>query len=255
MKKFYECIKFKTFIVLSILATITACNNNSTTSQSSANSINETFVEDSINKAKADSIKQIKEYQDSVRQDSIRNDSIIRNRITPDLALFELKGPVKSVNKGYIAFFTENGANFDKDGNLTSINKSYANDGYKLKRDSKNRIKSIICVEDPSWPHKSSDNIKYNDQNLPIECYTLLLESDGTDKYFYKNGVITSKTAIFSGEGDYGNGKSTITYTYLEYDHYGNWTKRKVHDKFKDDFGEGNYNKTSIQTRKIKYYK
>ena len=65
-------------------------------------------VQDSL---RQDSIKKIEAINDSLRRDSIakdsiRQDSLWRYRVTPDLATFDLRGPVKSVSSKKITTTT-----------------------------------------------------------------------------------------------------------------------------------------------------
>ena len=52
--------------------------------------------------------------------------AIGKNKSTSDLALFELKGPVKSVSKGFLmGGIDDNGCTFNKKGLIIKINKPY----------------------------------------------------------------------------------------------------------------------------------
>ena len=249
--KIFNATKLTATIVLSVAIMVSACA--IAQQQGSETQQQEQARQDSINKAleqmRQDSINKAIEQ---IKLDSIREDSIRRNRVTPDLALFELHGPVKSVNKGYITGFADNGANFDKDGKVTSLNKiSYINKRGNITRDANGRIKSISCREEEGWPTISSDNITYDGNNLPIKIYGKYLESTGNSSLKYNNGLLASETNNFDGEGDIT--KSTITYTYLKFDKYGNWTSRKA--SFKNYDYEGYCNSHSeTQTRTITYY-
>ena len=83
-------------------------------------------VQDSL---RQDSIKKVEEFNDSIRRDSIakdsiRQDSMWRYRETPDLAIFELHGPVKSVSYSQGCLPSEmcelKYITFNKEGILTS---------------------------------------------------------------------------------------------------------------------------------------
>lgn len=238
-------------VSIAILVLFSACNNNA----SQQDAAKDAALRDSLEQVKLDSLKQVKiDSIAKIKEDSIRQDSIRRNRVTPDLALFELKGPVKSVNKGYIIVGTDNGAAFDQNGNITYINKS--RDGFTYKAKRKNGIISKLTSYDSDFGEEVYSKITYNSNNKPIKNVFYAQNYGGTNVISYANGNISS--VKFSGGGDYDT-NSNDTYTYIEFDQYGNWTKRTCTTKStiyafdSKDVMSSNKN-TETQTRKITYY-
>lgn len=236
LQSFCFCFIASTFIIA------TASCGNSKGGETNEDSINQAHI-DSINQEKKDSINQAK-------TDSIREDSIRRNRVTPDLALFELKGPVKSVDKNFISIAYSGGANFDKDGNITSLT-----NGAKFKRTSDGKINRL-----------SSDKISYNKDSQPISFSWSNSMGEGSSKNrscTYTDGKLSSYFEKQEGvEGSFHVSKINASYTYLEYDNYGNWTKRRVNivDKNtnENETQDGEVTRTlrsnKTQTRVITYY-
>ena len=215
---------------------------------------------ESLAKARQDSIA--KAYQDSIvkaREDSItkaRQDSIARRtRVTPDLALFELHGPVKSVTfKDRDLFHNNEGftlqLSYAENGKLKAIN------GCTFNRDANGRIKSIktymIGEEDDFY-------ITYDKNNRPIKIFNEGLEWDGTITYKYNaSGFIVSENSYYGGEGCYG--RTLNQYSNFNVDKYGNWTSRTSSTAYKEWYDGGeepmSYSNggTGTEYRTITYY-
>ena len=251
--KIFNATKLTATIVLSVAIMFSACDN--AKQQGTETQQQEQARQDSINKAleqmRQDSINKAIEQ---IKLDSIREDSIRRNRVTPDLALFELKGPVKSVNKGYIINGTENGASFDRDGNISHLNKSYNGYTYKFKRGQNGLIYKLTSY-DPDADEQAYSKITYDNKNRPIKNEYYASYTGGSYSFSYTGDKIS--LVKFFGGSDY-DIKSNYTYTYINFDKYGNWTKRKVSIKSTiynwDNTVMLSDNNSKTQSRKITYY-
>lgn len=190
-----------------------SCGNSEKAGQS------EKSVEDSL---RADSIKKVEmaieaQRQDSIRQDSIRQDSLRRYRVTPDLALFNLHGPVKSVtfNKGYYGEELRS-ATFSEDGTLQSTG------SFKMKRNGNGLVTYLsghYCGLTDNY------SISYKG-NKPISVRNEGHEWGGTSYLTYNNdGFVASESK--SGVAECYTIKTSIKYKYTNVDKYGNWTARK----------------------------
>lgn len=186
---------------------------------------------------------------------SIHEETVNNCRVTPDLALFELKGPVKSVNKGYIIEGADNGATFDRNGRISSINTNSDGFTYDIKRANNGLIYKLSSY-DTDFEEEIYSEITYDSHNRPIKNEFYAQNSGGSKILSYATDKINS--IEFSGGGDY-DAKSTETFKYLEFDQYGNWTKRECITEstiYKWDNTVMQSNKdTEIQTRVITYYK
>ena len=109
-------------------------------------------VQDSL---RQDSIKKVEAFNDSIRRDSIvkdsiRQDSMWRYRVTPDLATFDLRGPVKSVNAQNSNNVMEHrhslcfNVSFSEKGDALKVSDGYNN--FSIKRDASGRIKSLNTI-------------------------------------------------------------------------------------------------------------
>ena len=222
---------------------------------------------ESLAKARQDSIA--KAYQDSIvkaREDSVvkaRQDSIARRtRVTPDLALFELHGPVKSVTFKNRYLFHNNDEftlqlSYTEDGKLKSINyNGYDyNKNCQFNRDGNGRIKKIIT----SFNEKDDFYITYDKNNRPIKIFNEGLEWDGTITYKYNaSGFIVSENSYSGGEGCYG--RTLNQYSNFNVDKYGNWTSRTSSTAYKEWYDGGeepmSYSNggTGTEYRTITYY-
>ncbi len=149
-----------------------------------------------------------------------------------DLGSYDLRGPVKRVDYG------EWSAAFNEQGQLTHENGERLENVFPggVKRDKNGRLKE--CNADGY----GSRYYTYNDRGLPIE-----INEDGYARqmtYDDEGYLKTEKATVAPEMGDEGGEPEVITstYTIVEKDSHGNWTKRK------DQMG-------NITTRSITYYK
>lgn len=170
--------------------------------------------------------------EDTNEQDEV----IVDNRPgRGELGIFDLRGPVKSV-KWKKTYGTES-YTFDKNGFWLSINGESLQSYFlsEIKRDSKNRI---IYGSPDAY---GVENYVYNDQGLATSIYgdgfsrDLTYDSDG----YVKKEV--QYTAPEMGDDESDGETRVVTFTILEKDAVGNWTKRRASDGF-------------VETRKITYY-
>ena len=236
-----------------------SCGNSEKAGQS------EKSVEDSL---RADSIKKVEmaieaQRQDSIRQDSIRQDSMWRYRSTPDLAIYELHGPVKSVtyhnfDGNYVTSMDDPGVLFSyyngsktyyyrEDGTLKGVT------NYKINRDANGRIKSVKSNERLEFDDYT---ISYDKQNRPIKIQNSGMEWGYTITYKYDKygNVISDRNdgGMESFSWDYNS-----AFTYKEFDDFGNWTKRNRSTKCRNyECDELVSTKTTnaIESRTITYY-
>lgn len=193
------------------------------------------------------SAKREQEIRDSLRADSIMKDSIIRAkidsirkdsmwryRVTPDLALFELHGPVKSVSSSEWEMFSYevNTITFDEVGRLTSVHP------YKIFRDKSDRVNALKYItngfEEDAW------YFTYNLQNQATKVRNQGYEWGGTTSYKYgEDGFASSSYSSGSGEGM--SWEISVAYKYQDLDDFGNWTTRK-------------YTRTSLETDECEEY-
>ena len=196
--------------------------------------------QDSIDKARQDSI-------DKARQDSIdkaRQDSIKRvNRVTPDLAFFNLHGPVKTLKD-------EDGKTweFTPEGNLKTTPSNFT-------RDSKGYI-VMETVDSEEWHFFNEKRyFRYNDK---MQIYHIDLDGyEGGGKIDY---TYDSRGLVVRDHTEYEYDELTIykaKYTYTNIDKYGNWTTRNwivydTSDGEEASFENSLYDGTEYRT--ITYY-
>ena len=219
-------------------------------------------VQDSL---RQDSIKKVEEFNDSIRRDSIakdsiRQDSMWRYRVTPDLAMFNLHGPVKSV-KGPELQFKENPGNvkvnFSKSGGITSI-VSPINEKYSIKRGSDGRINKITTTAAYNslnlYEYKYDGNGRLKKINSKEDYSQWDCIDEATTTIFYnKKGEIV-KEKVVGGDVECGYSEDRA-YTILNVDEYGNWTKRNAYVVNVVDWdGLHTTKKSRIETRTITYY-
>ena len=226
---------------------------------------------ESLAKARQDSIRQDSIRQESLRRDSIRQDSMWRYRVTPDLATFDLHGPVKSVSskkrESWDGVLSLN-VSFSESGNVQRVT-----DGdvvYTISRDTQGRIKTMTCPFLGGPYTRDVYSYKYNDAgSLQKETLNANYDGEGTldiSSDYDSNGNIVKE--VLDREWDGGGFYSTSTYKITQKDEYGNWIKRAKTIKYKDvideDFLELNKDtsrpsivtgtKTVTETRTITYY-
>ena len=243
-------------LILFIVTCVVSCSNNeqNTTSQTENNTDNNVAA-DSIAKINADSIAKI-EAIEKAKADSIakaKADSLEKiNNPHPDLKLFDLRGPVKSCKSDESHRNIYRDITFNPNGSLASIsfklfNKIHKNSngltthlsGKFYDDDFEEWVKTEVkFITDSSGKviklRKSFNGSTYYNGGNWDEIYT-----------FDSNGRLSKITT--HGLTD---GTETISFTYLEFDKYNNWIKRKF---------QGYYNSKpaalgGIETRTITYY-
>ena len=230
------------FLLVAVCATIVmSCGGNSAQ--------REQEIRDSL---RADSIMKDSIRREQIKLDSIRQDSMWRYRVTPDLALFEIHGPVKSVvYNDFIFSYEVKIITFNEAGYLTSVNP------YKISRDDSNRVKSLIYYSggyaEDAW------YFTYNSLNQATKHRNQGYEWGGTTSYKYnEDGFVSS--GYSSGEGEGTGWETSLVYKYQNLDDFGNWTSRKCTRTTKEtDYCEEypvptKSTSTSTETRKITYY-
>ena len=226
-----------------------------------------------------DSIKKIEAINDSLRRDSIakdsiRQDSLWRYRVTPDLATFDLRGPVKSVSSKKITTTTDGGVwshlkmSFSESGKVQRV--TDGNVAYTISRDAQGRIKTMTCPFLDGLYTRDVYSYKYNDAgSLQKETLKANYDGEGTldiSCEYDSNGNIVKEK--LDREWDGGGFYSSSTYKITQKDEYGNWIKRTKTIKYKDEIAEEflelyeNYSRPSVVTgtktitesRTITYY-
>lgn len=163
------------------------------------------------------------EVEDSflIMADSMAVDPVVSNDVISrgDLGIFELRGPVKKCvfkYEGYsvTCFFSEEGIWLSENGQ--SLSSMYPGE---IKRDKKGRLISA-CNEGDIFI-----GYEYDERGLVVKSY------DGGEsiKYYDADGYLKkSKETVYPDMGsEDAPEKYTMTYSILEKDSYGNWTKRK----------------------------
>ena len=231
--------------------------------------------QDSIKKVESfnDSIRRDSVRRDSIAKDSIRQDSLWRYRVTPDLATFDLHGPVKSVSGKKITITTEGGEwmhlkmSFSESGNVQRV--TDGNVAYTISRDAQGRIKTMTCPFLDGLYTRDVYSYKYNDAgSLQKETLKANYDGEGTleiSSEYDSNGNIVKEKLDRGWDG--GGFYSTSTYKITQKDEYGNWIKRtktiKYIDEVCEEFLEFEENprpsivkgtKTVTETRTITYY-
>lgn len=167
---------------------------------------------------------------------------------TPDLALFDLQGHVKSCKKGNAVL------KFDENGKLTSYKLADINMMKALKRKDNVIVKYGFDAgdEESLWyaVEWDAERVKHASE---YNC-------EGAVEYDYKYGPLpeqNNKEVLLSTEqkGEGYNWSGTTTYTYEEFDVNGNWVKRTATDDLYCDYDEHNTSTgTTSETRTIEYY-
>ena len=221
--------------------------------------VRDSLLQDSIKKVEAfnDSVRRDSIRRDSIVKDSIRQDSLWRYRTTPDLAIFELHGPVKSVTYSEGCLPSEMTAlkyiTFNKEGQLTSAAP------LKIIRNKSGKISSLKLIEhhDPSWEVESF-TFSYDSQNRLAKLVNQGYEWGSTTTFKYGgNGNV--KSVYLSANNEVGGWYTSISYKYLKEDRFGNWIKRsctyttitEACDEYPE---ETRTTSTYSETRTITYY-
>lgn len=166
-----------------------------------------------------------------------------------DLSFFELHGHVKKLKIGKVTY------TFSIDGTLTSasgidpfdsFDDDYDNLGdiiYEIphfSRDSEGYI-----VEAASRGAAGIDNYKWQNGRLMVHISGSGSYEDRMAYHYDDNGRITSTTGKYNCEEE--TGSISCTYTYIDEDMHGNWTKRKAVTKSVET-------NTTTESRSITYY-
>ena len=179
--------------------------------------------QDSIANARQDSIR-----RDSIVKDSICQDSMWRYRVTPDLALFNLHGPVKSVKNQPMGIYGDlYNVNFSESGEVKSISSSGSKVSFS--RGANGYISKVTSAY--TLNNYTSYSFKYDGVGRPITTsyknvdYDISNSFNATLSYDKDGHLIRESGRGGDVEGDYKrDNKNTI----LKVDEFGNWTKRKV---------------------------
>lgn len=193
---------------------------------------------------------------DAIRVDSGKVADTIRGQQTeiltsPDLTMFELRGPVHKcfVGNGDVVYL------YDKEGNLTNAEQVL---GDKIWRDKQGRIVKFGSGE----PNVMDGEVDYEELTWTDDNHVKTDASDGPEggtlKTFYYSEPTGEKPMLVEKEKIQAWGwcySGTITYTDYEIDKYGNWIKRKAHQKLRcDEDGGETLNNTETNSRRIEYY-
>lgn len=198
---------------------------------------------------------------------------------TPDLAFNDLRGPVQYVtlnndwdgSGGYEVsqyFYTDDGKwlNIPKwQGDEKTRFNNYSGEKYE-----KDANGYVVMIREAYWgdegdgggPSTTSiewDNGKMTARHMKSNYsdgdYWNYASSD-TDYTYDEKGLLTKEEQRSSYSSNWGSNESseTITYSYVDFDKYGNWTKRIVNTK--SQYGNDKpYTNSYTQTRDITYYK
>ena len=160
--------------------TMTVSCGSSNDSAQGEQELQDSLRQDSIKKveAKNDSLR-----RDSIVKDSIRQDSIWRYRVTPDLATFDLHGPVKSVSSKKRASLEDGvlslNVSFSESGNVQRV--TDGNVAYTISRDAQGRIKTMTCPFLGGPYTRDVYSYKYNDAgSLQKENLNANYDGEGT---------------------------------------------------------------------------
>ncbi len=195
------------------------------------------------------------------------------NYMHPDTQMFELFGMVKSMtltkyydvsSEGEIKdksnSFVEKKLFFTRSGEFDIYNKDFEwrLTNPQFDRSSELKVSKVTWhVED--FDMNLSDTYEYNSHGMVSKLESEGVENFSTITFKYDNNT----NLISSHDESVGEGSifcTDITYTILEKDAQGNWTKRllKCDEKTGDDDGSGKYTESStyyeVETREIEYY-
>lgn len=217
--------------------------------------------------------KQAKEAQESAKEkanaaalaekqrlaeeaEGARQDSIWNNFITPDLALFNVKGHVKEIKTNsnvqpFLFLPFDIAIKFDKNGkciNLESIMNSWGDTKAVITRNHDGFVTRI----DMPMPAVSG-YLEFKWSGNEIKAVTYWYFDGATQNYTYKDGVIHSMNEESGGEG--GSSSTKVIFTY-QFDEHGNWISGTgeggVFNNEDSEVSSENYNSTF--SRQISYY-
>lgn len=157
-----------------------------------------------------------------------------KNFLSSDLRMHDLRGSVKSV--WWYDDETEKDArflSFSKQGKWTTVNGKYLKYYFKgVKRDSKGRIVKTLNGQDDdldnaNYSYDSKGNVSYLHREYGLDGYskeTFSYGYDDSNRYCLKTSRLIENMGYDSADEP----PVTFTYTILECDRNGNWTRRKV---------------------------
>lgn len=195
-----------------------------------------------------------------------------RNLLTPDLAYNDLKGPVEFVRQGsdygYGTYF-DTEYFYSPEGEWINIPRWKEGEASHFSSQSDKYWKDangyIIAISDWSgdsgYTTRTSINwedgkVVSRDESSETNSYDYYSSSNTTTDYIYDDkGLLNKAERNYSYSSYYGGGNysDTYVYSYLEFDDYGNWTKRNVSDRYSNNEGYTNTN-SYVEVREIKYY-
>lgn len=162
---------------------------------------------------------------------------------TPDQSLFDVKGPVKTINytQGFVASYNQI-VYIDESRdlvNFTSDGKWQPSSRYSVSRDAKGRITNVVRLQDKivneyTWNGSTINTIKVYSQSKKNVSSTAKLTRD-------QNNLVNGYTAIIVFPGN--NGKENVQVKILSKDKHGNWTRRRFRTR----------QETRIEERVIEY--
>ena len=216
---------------------------------------------DSIHRA--DSLAKAAYIADSLKKEEAKNFT------TPDQAIWNLKGHVKSVkvsatyDKEYPESYLSADLNFDQKGELTKISVSEFDHTtniilggkgtyhHKVSRDNQGRIHKLVpnpitCAE---FPEQGTYTFTYNKKGHIAKIEGIFECGTPNMEVVYKEGELPTKSSM-SGMGDF-----SYSYKYEKFDDYGNWITRTVKlDSYAEMDGDTDIHKTYTEQRQIEYY-
>lgn len=189
-------------------------------------------AETAADTGRQDSISQAAQIADKAMQDSLQRLDSIKNIVTPDMAIFDVKGPVKRISWGGGCV-----ADFDAHGKLTSM--KYKRTKYSIKRNHEGYI--TLCdawyQEGPAAGGQIGGSYTYDNQHR-VASFTAELGTEGNwrevETYTYDaQGHVTKVTSTeknldWDTEKWTSGERSSRNCSYSGEDEYGNWLNASV---------------------------
>ena len=191
--------------------------------------------------------------------------------LSPDLMMDELQGRVKMCTLKQ-ASCNQDGE-VDKTAYWMETTKVYGQDGFlalqdkamnwrlsdpKIERNDKQQVTKVSWyISD--YNTDVQEVYTYYDNGMVKSCKSLGIENEDETQYFYDADRMLQKT-LSHGAGEGTIFRTTTTYTILDTDEQGNWTRRILKQTIEDgpDDGRGSYENSideySIQLRDIVYW-
>lgn len=191
---------------------------------------------------------------------------------TPDLTFNDLKGPVEFVrvgsDYGYGPYYSEEYF-YSPEGEWLNIPRWSENEGSHFASQPDKYWKDadgyVVAISEWTGDNGSTNKTTLNwvdgklmsrDETSSSNSYDYYSYSNSTTDYTYdEKGLLVKEVKNYSYSGTYSSGSysDTYTYSYLEFDDYGNWTKRNVSDRYQSDGGYSSTN-SYVEVRDIQYY-